>query len=533
MSVRDLIVGLGFEFDKKSESEVHGVIEGVKKAALALGAAFTIKQIGDLITGTVDQVAQLGSSIGELSQKVGVSSEALQALGHVAKDNGSSMEGLATAMKSLSKNAVDAKDGGEGAAEAFKKAGIAVTDANGQVRPAEEMFIELADSFKGMTNETERTVLAQKLLGKSGTDMLPTLLMGSEALAEQTENARALGLVMSNELIEASAAFTRASNNQEGAMQGLRNVFAQELLPLFTELKIEGTKFIVKVLQPLVRQLGKGLALAFGTVHKALGSVLSLLRPVVEAFGKLTSGLKGVISAGELVGAMIIGLAALLAAKSLAMAASWLIANAPLLLTILFLALIATAIGLLIEDFVKMGEGAESVSGTMVQGFIDLIDEVGSVPSAIAEMLKTALDYWFGHESAIRTLFGGLFDWLAEQFNAVTDIFVNLFDGNLRGALVRFGEYLKRTFIDPLVGLADMLGIKGNISGIMDAGKLALQGMGGGTQNSMNHAGNNVSVVVNGASDPAAVGRAVGGAVGNVFEDDLRMSQNNFVTAAP
>lgn len=503
MSVlRELLVGFGFEFDKGSEKEIHGVIEGVKKAALALGAAFTIKEIGDLIVGTVEQVAHLADSMGELSQKVGVNAQALQALGHIAKDNGSSVEGLATGLKFLSKNAVEAKDGSKELHAAFAKMGVSVTDASGQVKPAEELFVQLSDSFAGMTNEAERTAMAQKIFGKSGTELIPTLLLGSKALDEQRKEAVALGLVMSDDLIKAGDAFEKAANNQAGAVQGLSNMFAQELLPTMTEMKIQTTKLIVKVLQPLSRELGKGIAHALNMVRAAFDGVLYILRPLIDGISKLSEGLHTTATLGDIVAAMITGLAALLAAKAVVMAVAWLVANAPLLLTIGLLGLLVLAIGAIIDDFIEMGKGNESVVGTMIQGWKDLVAEFDSIPQAIAEMLKTALDFWFGHESAIRKIFGGLFDWIADQFKTITDIGMRV---------------------------AGLFGMKGsNIAGVGTTSALAPPPAAGG----VNHAGNEVNVTVSGVSDPQkAADYATQGVSNALSSDDLRISGNNYTTA--
>lgn len=179
----------------------------------------------------------------------------------------------------------------------------------------------------------------------------------------------------------------------QGAFKDLQAEVGKEFLPVAGEL--------VKLLIDFVKTAGPGMAkvaraMVFGL--RAVGRVIMLLVNIIVGFAKAMTSAEGVVIAliatitGLTIAFKTVGAAAVFSAVKAA--AAWVIATAPLLLMIVLLGIIIATILLVIEDLFAMGEGADSVSGTMIQGFLDLVEELGSIPAAIAEMLKVALVYW-------------------------------------------------------------------------------------------------------------------------------------------
>ena len=80
---------------------------------------------------------------------------------------------LETMTKSLAKNTksmASAQQGSKQYVDAYSKLGVAVTDANGQLRDGEAVYWEAIDALGKMTNETERDAIAMQLFGKSAQD---------------------------------------------------------------------------------------------------------------------------------------------------------------------------------------------------------------------------------------------------------------------------------------------------------------------------------------------------------------------------
>lgn len=56
--------------------------------------------------------------------------------------------------------------------EVFSRLGVSVTDAAGQLRPTEDVLLDLADAFAAMPDGAEKSALAVKLFGKSGVELI-------------------------------------------------------------------------------------------------------------------------------------------------------------------------------------------------------------------------------------------------------------------------------------------------------------------------------------------------------------------------
>jgi hypothetical protein len=101
--------------------------------------------------------------------------------------------------------------------------------------------------------------------------------------------------------------------------------------------------------------------------------------------------------------------AAIAAVAGLKVAAAWLVAIAPIALTIALLGALAAAIVFVIRDLEAMGEGGESFFGTMITGINELIDKWDGLGGAIMEMLRTAWDFWSETFGTIGDVIGRFF----------------------------------------------------------------------------------------------------------------------------
>src|SRR6185503_1010370 len=77
----------------------------------------------------------------------------------------------------------------------------------------------------------EKAALAVQLFGKSGLDMIPILNRGAAAFEESSRQARAFGLVLTNEQVKAMTAVDDASDNLGLALKGLQTAFALAFAP--------------------------------------------------------------------------------------------------------------------------------------------------------------------------------------------------------------------------------------------------------------------------------------------------------------
>jgi hypothetical protein len=109
--------------------------------------------------------------------------------------------------------------------------GIAVTDSAGKLRPMDEVMMEVADRFASMENGAEKTALAIKLFGRSGSELIPFLNLGRAGLAELRKEAERLGIVMSDSDAAASDKFKDALVSLKASVQGVGMTIGKILIP--------------------------------------------------------------------------------------------------------------------------------------------------------------------------------------------------------------------------------------------------------------------------------------------------------------
>jgi len=225
-------MGKAVGITQRSADQMAGAINGinslVKEFAKGLAAAFTV----DKIIGVAKAAIDLGDSLNKMSQKVGVSVESLSALRNVGQLADASFEQLGAGMVKLSRNAAEAAEGGKQQAAAFAAIGVAVKDANGQLRPTQAILEDVAKKMAGYEDGASKTALATQLFGKAGAELIPVLnQLGEGGFAKAAAAARDYNQVIGQEQAAQSEAFNDNLTRLSMAASGFANAVVKDLLP--------------------------------------------------------------------------------------------------------------------------------------------------------------------------------------------------------------------------------------------------------------------------------------------------------------
>lgn len=221
--------------DATSRLGMLGTVLG-KLGPAGLIAGASIAAAGYGMHQLIVPVAEVGEELNKLSQKTAVSVEALSALLYASELSDVSTESLTKALKFLSTAMFDAKvKGGEGSA-ALRAFGISAVDAHNQIRPTEEVLLDLADKFSAMPDSAEKAALAVKLFGKNGLDMIPMLNQGREGITAMMEEAKRLGLVMSADAARASEEFNDNLKRLHAVNEGVQRQIGSAFIPILADL---------------------------------------------------------------------------------------------------------------------------------------------------------------------------------------------------------------------------------------------------------------------------------------------------------
>ncbi|GEM_PF-7088091 len=241
----------------KGISGTIGSIGGVlSNLPVAMGAAVSgmVAGFGIMVKNSIDTAEHLE----KMSQRVGVSVEALSTLSYAAQLSGTDIAVFEKAIQRLSRNMDDASRGiGEGKI-AFEQLGIDVIGANGKLKDAETILKEVADKFGLMEDGTKKTALALKIFGRAGADLIPMLNGGSEALNKMQQEARELGLEVSTNTAKSAAEFKDDTLRLESALSGLVNTITVEMLPIlndFTDWLLENKGAVAEFVRGTIKEL--------------------------------------------------------------------------------------------------------------------------------------------------------------------------------------------------------------------------------------------------------------------------------------
>jgi len=184
------------ESAKGKFSALAGVMAG-------LGVTLSAGAFAAWIKSTIDAADEMG----KMSQKVGVSVEALSELKYAGDLADVSLDQLGTGLKQLSKNMRDASLGGKEQIRSFKDLGVEIKNTDGTLRSTDDVFRDVAEKFSTMDDGAEKTALSMKVFGRSGADLIPMLNSGASGLKDMATEARALGVVFTGEAARAAEQF--------------------------------------------------------------------------------------------------------------------------------------------------------------------------------------------------------------------------------------------------------------------------------------------------------------------------------------
>ena len=221
------------------------------KALLAAGIAVKVADIAKKLARATKEAASFADEVLTLSAKTNISTDALQGYMYAAELVDVSVETITKSMQRNIRSMGSAADGSAQYANAYKQLGVAVQDANGDLRDSQEVFWELTDALGQMTNETERDEIAMTLLGKSAQDLNPLIEAGADRMRELADEAASVGYIMSAETLSALGSLDDQLQRLDGAATAAKNALGASLAPTFENLAEKATNALVAITESI------------------------------------------------------------------------------------------------------------------------------------------------------------------------------------------------------------------------------------------------------------------------------------------
>lgn len=438
-------------------SEAQGV--GAPFAAVAGAVGFSLQSA---VTG----FAQAGDGLDKMSARLGISAVKLQEWSFAATHAGAAPEDLEDALKDFSEHVTEIANGLDTSSDAFtlfEKLGISVRDANGDVKKTEVLFREFSDALKRNEDPALRAKMAMAAMGESGRKILPALTEGAEGLDKMAAEARALGIIMSDEDTAAAAKLTDDLTNLRMVISSVGRTIGSILVPTVSAMAQRLQGIIVTNREAFSERfagVAERFAEAFGKIdfERIVGGLLTFADYAIRAFnaiggfntvlygmGALIAG-KSIMAVVSL-GSSVIGLVQSFGAVASAAKAFGIVATTSMGPIGWVLGALAVGAGIIIANWDRIGPALKEVVGSVVDfvpGAFDVCKEkFGAVAGAI---LTTATGLFRGD---FKTLFGGLDDLATASFNLLPGAWgkaaVSWYE-SVKASVSRIGQMIKDFF---------------------------------------------------------------------------------------
>jgi hypothetical protein len=278
-SIRSNLVRLGDESNR-----VKGLLAG-------LGVSLSVAGFAAMIKSAIDAA----DSLNKLSQKIGISVEALSTLRFAAQLSDVSLETLQKGIKGLSQNITEANTGVGDGAQVFEALGVSVRNADGSMKSTEAVLLRVADVFAHLEDGAVKTALAVKLFGKNGMDMIPFLNQGAAGITRLTAEAERLGLKLTTETARSAEAFNDNLTALKASSSSLGIALARDFLPELTN--------ITNAMREAANEAGtlKALWVGLGGVGNLIfnGTEIKQARDEVERIEKLVDESRKIVASGK------------------------------------------------------------------------------------------------------------------------------------------------------------------------------------------------------------------------------------------
>ncbi len=261
-------------------------------AALGMAAALAavVKSLFDCTTEAANNAVQLS----RISESAGLSTTSAQKWDYVLKSVGSSLESASGDLSGFQQKIVEASQGAGESAELFKKLGLYVWDASGNLKTTEQMLPELIEKLQGMSDTTERNAIANKLLGGTGTALIPILNQTGDELEALIEEKEKLGILSEGE-IEDLKQTAQAQEDFTNAVEAAKNQLAQSFAPAVTAV-YEMASNIISKLSKWLQESG---------ILDWLSSLVQIVAQIISRLVSVAGAITGFLNKFSLVPVMV------------------------------------------------------------------------------------------------------------------------------------------------------------------------------------------------------------------------------------
>lgn len=315
----DLTGKLGINLPEGATSTLNSMVSlggelTVLIGAFAAAAVAVVEVEKALANLTLEQAAAAGE-IQDVAMQTGLSTEAVQRYQYACDMIGVSFDTVASSQAKMIRSMADVQSGSETAAATWNQLGIEVMNADGSLRDAQEVFLEVIDVLGQIENATQRDAVSMEIFGRSAQDLNPLIVQGTDAFQAFDDEASDVKDILTDVQLETLAGLDDEMHRVEARFESGANSMALKFTPAlqeFYEKTSEGIKGIEEdfAASGLVTVFGSLLELvtALSPAFDNLGEILKACSPVFYGIALVIAGIADGIKVIELAVSSIINL---------------------------------------------------------------------------------------------------------------------------------------------------------------------------------------------------------------------------------
>jgi chromosome segregation ATPase len=274
--VNGLTSKLGIQLPDSMKTSMNGMLQlDTTTVAVAGGfaavAAAIVKAEKALISMT-KEAASNADDLLTLASVTGTTTDSVQELNYMADLTDVSFDRIKDSLKETTNKMQEAAAGTGDAYDAYQRLGVEITNADGSLRSAQDVFYDTIDALGEIKNQTERDALAMDLMSESAQELNPLIDLGGEKMRAYAQEAHDMGYVLDNDALKSlqgvDDAYSRLQNTQEGVKNQLAAEFAPYLEEFYGDVT-SGIKYTGDVLQQ------SGLVDSFGMLLETAGEIIN------------------------------------------------------------------------------------------------------------------------------------------------------------------------------------------------------------------------------------------------------------------
>lgn len=274
--VNGLTSKLGIQLPNSMKTSMNGMLQlDTTTVAVAGGfaavAAAIVKAEKALISMT-KEAASNADDLLTLASVTGTTTDSVQELNYMADLTDVSFDRIKDSLKETTNKMQEAATGTGDAYEAYKRLKVEITNTDGSLRSAQDVFYDTIDALGEMKNKTERDALAMDLMSESAQELNPLIDLGGEKMRAYAQEAHDMGYVLDNDALKSLQGVDDAYSRLQKTQEGVKNQLAVEFAPYLEEFYGDATQG--------VKDLGKavkdsGIVDAFGMLLETVGDILN------------------------------------------------------------------------------------------------------------------------------------------------------------------------------------------------------------------------------------------------------------------